>query len=54
MANYHGIVAIRRERAPGGVCHGDIVERRAGLERERGDYGNLLVGDESRERILGL
>lgn len=54
MADHHGIVAVGGERAPGCVGHGNIVKRHARLEGERGDYGELLVRDESRKRILRL
>lgn len=54
MANDHAVVAFRRQLAPGGVCDGHIVEGDAGLEGEGRDYGDLLVGDERRERILRL
>lgn len=54
MADDHDIVAVGRERASGGVCHGHIEEDHARFKRERGDDGNLLVRYEGRERVLGL
>lgn len=54
MANHHSIVAVGRQRAPCRVCDGDIAKRHTGLEGEGRDYGEPLVGNERRERILWL
>lgn len=54
MADDHGIIAVWGEGAASAVCQGRIVKGDAGLERERGDDGDMLVWDQGREGVLGL
>lgn len=54
MTDDHGIVALGVELTPGGICHWHIAQRHPRFECEQGYDGNLLVWNESRERILGL
>jgi hypothetical protein len=54
VADHHDIVARRGKCAAGCVCDGHIIKGHARLEGEGWDNGDLLVGDESSEGVLGL
>lgn len=54
MADYHHIVAVRRQFASRTVGHRHIIKYHARFKSERGYNGNRLIGDEIYERILRL
>lgn len=54
MANDHGIVPIGRQLALGGVRNRHMLKCDTRLEGERGYDSDLLVWDQTRERVLRL
>jgi len=54
MADDHGIVSFGREGTICFVGDGHIVQRCAAFEGELWDNGDVLVGNECDEGVLGL
>lgn len=54
MANDHGIVPVGRESALGGIGNRHMLERDTRLEGEGGYNSDMLVWDQTRERVLRL
>lgn len=54
VANDHGIVPVGRQFAFGGIRNRHMLECDTRLESERGYDSDLLVWDQTRERVLRL
>jgi hypothetical protein len=54
MANNHGIVPIRRQLTPCGICHGDVVQSHPRFKGKGGDNCYLLIRNKSRKWVLRL
>lgn len=54
MANNHGIVSVGRQLALGSIRNRHMLECDTRFKSERGYHSNLLVWDQTRERVLRL
>lgn len=54
MAYDQGVTSLRSQSPPSGVCDWDIAESDSRLEGEGWYDGDVLIGNQSSERVLRL